>query len=127
MKNYKPQDVKNITAVDWVVKHDENDEAYLNLVIKWQPAIDRTCSYDIVYFGIFDHSDQVEIDEEIGIKKLYEFTIPKRLHFDEEYSVGVRGKNTENPSLQSTPHWVKFKSPQTSCGKSLLSIQCHLT
>lgn len=112
MEKYVPHNITDISVVEWLPIDDEYDESYLNLKIKWEPAIDRTCSYDIVYFGIFGDEEDVEIKQsEIEDRDLYEFTITEKFHYDQDYQVGVRGKNTKYQHLEGITQWIKFKSP----------------
>lgn len=103
----------NIDVVRWLEKVDnKTGEPYLNMEIEWLPAIDRTCSYDVVYFGTHFDIDQ----KNVPLDSLYSFVIPERLKYDEEYSVAVRGKNTHKEHLQSKIEWVAFNS--ISCNSS---------
>lgn len=103
----------NIDVVRWLEKVDnKTGEPYLNMEIEWLPAIDRTCSYDVVYFGTHFDIDQ----KNVPLDSLYSFVIPERLKYDEEYSVAVRGKNTHKEHLQSKIEWVAFHS--ISCNSS---------
>lgn len=97
----------NINVVRWLEKVDnKTGEPYLNMQIEWLPARDRTCSYDVVYFGTHFDIDQ----RNVPLESLYSFVIPERLKYDEEYSVAVRGKNTHNEHLQGKVEWVSFHS-----------------
>lgn len=109
-----PHNITNISVVDWIPVVDEDDVPhFLNLVIQWQPALDRTCSYDVVYFGMFGDENEFRIEEknDVEMSELYEFTIDAYLNFGQEYSIGVRGKNTKYNWNQSFIHWVKIKAP----------------
>lgn len=105
--DYETEKITQINAHEWMDKIDEKTgEAYLNLAIEWLPARDRTCSYDVVYFG-----KEFDIDErDVPLESLYYFIIPQRLKYDEDYSIAVRGKNTQNLHIQGDVVWVRFHS-----------------
>lgn len=113
--DFTPYNITEISILEWIpVFNTEEDEmpSYLNAVVEWKPAIDRTCNYDVVYFGIFGHENEEKIDEkDVGIENLYEFTIEEKLKFGEEYSIGVRGKNMKHIEKESHMKWFKFTAP----------------
>lgn len=116
MEEYVPHSITNVSVVEWIPVADENDVDYshLKLVIQWQPAIDRTCSYDMAYHGFFGDEADNRIDErEISMDELYQYTIQEKFNFGDEYSVGIRGKNTQNHHIQGTLLWFKFTAPSS--------------
>jgi hypothetical protein len=115
MDDYMPHNITSISVVDWIPVVDEkNVPHFLNLVVQWQPALDRTCSYDVVFFGLFGEENDVRIDERnVEMENLYEFTIDEYLNFGKEYSIAVRGKNTKHLEKQSNVQWVKIKAPDS--------------
>lgn len=130
MDSYVPHNITNVTVVNWMpmVDEDDSDEEYpyLNLVIQWQPAIDRTCSYDVVYHGYFGDDNENRIDErEVNMNQLYQFKIPEKLHYGEEYNLGVRGKNTQHPYLQSNFEWTKFIAPSSQTRFLIKNLTIH--
>lgn len=112
MEKFKPHNITDISVVEWLPIVDENDEPYLNLKIKWEPALDRTCSVEIVYFGYYGDNSDVEMEvKEVEDKNLYEYTITEKLHYNKEYSVAIRGRNAKHTNIESGTQWIEFKSP----------------
>ncbi|CAO1431696.1 unnamed protein product [Diamesa serratosioi] len=103
-QNYKPHDIVNITLKKY--ERDSYDENLLNAHIEWQPAIDKTCFYDVILGG----SEDLYPDEIRDIKKLYHHTFTE-LEFGKNYSVAVRGLNTMDLSMESTLVWKEFMMP----------------
>lgn len=125
-ENYQPDNITQIQLLNWLEKVDENGKAYLNMEIQWLPARDRTCSYDVVYYG--NHFDIGEIN--VPFNSLYRFIIPKKLRYDENYHVGVRGKNTQNHTIQSSVKWLEFFSipcESSHCNSSLQMKVLNIT
>lgn len=124
MANYTPETIRNIYALNWYNNIDEEtDEAYLSLELGWESSNDNTCNYDVVYAG-----DNFEIGEiDVPLHSLRHMVIPERFNYDEEYSIAVRGKNSQHEHIQGNISWVKIKSP--SCGseecKNLPKMKIH--
>lgn len=69
---------------------------------------DQTCLYEVILHGYGDNGDMLL--KEKSNPDLY-YQEYQKLKYNSEYSVAVRGLNTENTRLESETVWTQFKIP----------------
>lgn len=69
---------------------------------------DQTCLYEVILHGYGDNGDMLL--KEKSNPNLY-YQEYQKLKYNSEYSVAVRGINTENTRLESETIWKQFKIP----------------
>lgn len=106
--NFKPEVIPNFTVQTY--ENGSFSRAFVDAVITWPPTHDYTCGFDI--FVVTKEKDYFR-DYPIKIRHsndFYRFRIDQ-LKYNAEYSIAIRGINTQNSSLEGPLIWNTIKTP----------------
>ncbi|XP_035914516.1 tyrosine-protein kinase receptor torso isoform X2 [Anopheles stephensi] len=108
-----PLDYMPGTITEIVVERFEpnvRDSRYVDALISWNPAKDKTCHYEIVCHASHSPDFQLKPIDVQQPEVLYKYTI-KSLKLSANYMIAVRSKNTQNAMKESKLHWHSFHTP----------------
>lgn len=103
MEDYQPENTQ-VNLLDAQEYYDENEnDMFLNLTVGWNPGRDHTCTYDIIIYG-----DYLELETKpVPVDHLYTYKFTK-LRSNSEYSIAIRGVNSNNESIHSQEVWQRY-------------------
>ncbi|XP_050073592.1 tyrosine-protein kinase receptor torso isoform X2 [Anopheles maculipalpis] len=116
--DYMPGTITEITVERF--EPNVRDSRYVDALISWNPAKDKTCHYEIVCHASHSPDFQLKPIDVQQPEVLYKYTI-KSLKLSANYMVAVRSKNTQNAMKESKLHWHSFHTP--SCANLMNGTQ----